>query len=140
MVIIFLLNSFFNFCQSDSIKNGNELIFVVESMPEFKGDIISFINHNLKYPESALQDSIKGRVYVSFWVDIDGKTSEHEIIRGIREDVDQEALRIAKLITFEKPAMQKGKPVRVKYTIPINFCYSELEKSPYCKKRKKGKP
>ena len=97
----------------------------------------NFISKNLNYHESALRDSIDGTVHISFWIDIDGQTIEHEIIRGVREDIDNEAIRVARLIVFEKPAMQKGKPVKVQYTIPIHFNYGKNVENNSIKKRKR---
>ena len=117
----------FSFGQRQNFETNDDfLITSISDAPVFKGGVDSlktFIFKNLKYPKSALKDSIVGAVYVSFWIDVDGKTTEHEIIKGVREDVDKEALRIAHLISFESPAMQRGKPVRVKYTIPVIFNY-----------------
>ena len=112
---------------------------VVEQMPIFKGDLIKFIQSEIVYPESAKKDLIEGTVYISFWIDTDGFTSNHKVVRGIREDLDNEALRVAKLIKFETPALQKGKPIKVKYIAPVKFELSEiksLKKQDILKKRK----
>jgi len=66
--------------------------------------MIEFIQVNLKYPESAKKDRIEGTVYVQFWVDTNGFTSEHRIVKSVRQDVDYEALRVAKLIKYDIPA------------------------------------
>ena len=80
-----------------------------------------FIGQNLKYPETAISDTIEGTVYITFWVDTLGFTYDHKIARGIREDVDNEALRVAKLIKFYKPAKNNGNPVEDSYTSPFRF-------------------
>jgi TonB family protein len=103
-------------------------LFKCESMPIFKGNILEFINKNINYPATALRDSLEGNVYVSFYVDTLGYTIEHKIVNAIRNDLDQEALRVTKLIKFEKPAMQNGKPVKVKYTLSVEF---KLQKKAY---------
>ncbi len=104
---------------AQSRKNS---VIVVESMPIFKGELMQFINENIEYPQSAIKDSISGRVFVSFWVDKSGNTLDHKIVKSIREDLDQEALRITKLIRFDKLTMQGGKPVKIKYTtVPVEF-------------------
>ena len=87
--------------------------------------LLNFIKNNLKLPDSALKEGIEGTVYVQFWIDVDGQTKEHEIIKGVREDIDEEALRVVRLIKFEKPAMQRGKPIKVQYIVPVNFNYNE---------------
>ena len=75
----------------------------------------------MNYPSKALRDSLEGWVYVEFIVDTLGFTINHKVIRGVRQDIDDEALRIARLIKFDKPALQRGKPVEVKYCLPIIF-------------------
>ena len=99
------------------------------TIPEFDNDLGIFFQQNINYPESAKKDSIRGSVVVAFWVEMDLTTSGYEIIKsirdgidkGVREDFDNEALRIAKLISFKNPAFQYGEPIRYKVTIPINF-------------------
>lgn len=114
-------------CQIDSIVTIDdefEMVFAVEAWPEYNGGTEAFlkmIKTNLIYPQSALMDSIEGKVYVQFWVDTSGNTKNHIILKGVRNDLDEEALRVARLIKFDKPAMQRGKPIKVKFTVPIEF-------------------
>jgi len=100
------------------------------TIPEFDDeDLGKFIQQNINYPKSAKKYSIRGSVVVSFWVETDLTTSGYEIVKSIREDIskevredfDNEALRVAKLIPFKNPAFQYGKPIRYKMTIPIIF-------------------
>ena len=111
-------------------------ISIAEEMPLFKGDLNEFVQQNLRYPESAKSDSFQGRVFISFWVDTTGSTVEHKVIRGIRDDLNDEALRVTKLIVFEKPAMQRGKPIKIKYTVPVEFKLPQQDELPKkrCKK------
>jgi TonB family protein len=106
-------------------QNRNDSSYVtidaIESMPYFKGDINSFIKEKLQYPITALKDRIEGNVFISFWVEKDGKTSNHRVVKGVRSDLDNEALRILKLLVFAKSGMQNGNPVRVKYTLKVEF-------------------
>ena len=88
-----------------------------------------FIGKNMVYPETAVNDKTEGRVVVRFCVNTDGTTSEHNIIRSVREDLDNEALRVAKLIKFDEPAKNRGKPVEFCFTLPITFSLSESTKS-----------
>jgi len=102
------------------------------TIPEFNNDLDKFIKQNINYPKSAKKDSIRGRVVVTFWVEPDLTTTGFEIIKSINKDMDKrireefnnEALRVAKLIPFKNPAFQYGKPIRYKMTIPIYFNYS----------------
>lgn len=100
-----------------------------EKLPEF--DINRFIEKNLKYPKMAIKDKVEGRVVVRFWIDTKGYTSEHEIVKGIRKDLNEEALRVAKLIRFDKPAMNKGEPVGMCYQITFSFRLSDKNKKTF---------
>jgi len=105
----------------DTLANDESLVMYIENPPQFKGDLRTFIQQQVNYPETMKIDSIDCKVFVTFWVDTIGKTVEHKVAKGIREDVNNEALRVARLIKFEKPAMQRGKPIRVSYTVPVVF-------------------
>lgn len=88
----------------------------------YKGDLIHFIQTNIQYPSSAVRDSVQGRVNVTFMIDPVGNTFNHRILKdGIREDLNQEALRVTRLIKIETPAFQKDKPVVINYVVPVVF-------------------
>lgn len=101
--------------------SNNYMITYIEKPPLFNGKLDSFIQKHIVYPERAKEDSIKGTVFISFWVDTTGNTIDHKTIRGIREDLNQEAIRVTKLIKFKEPAMQRNKPIKVRYTVPVKF-------------------
>ena len=69
----------------------------------------------------ARENRIEGRVIVSFVVEKDGFISDVEIAQSVNPILDKEALRVVKLMPKWKAGVQKGKPVRVKYSIPVNF-------------------
>jgi len=121
--IFFSLIPITAFCQNDSLmKSVNmELVLSVESWPEFDGNIWDYVKSEMEYPYSAVKDSVEGTVFVQFIVDTVGITKSHHVIKSIRDDLDKEALRISRHIVFKKPAIQKGKPVEIKYIIPIEF-------------------
>jgi len=119
---------------NDSISN-DELITFIETPPLFKGDLCHFIKEHLNYPNRAKNDSLEGTVIISYWVDTSGITIEHHVIRSLRKDLDEEALRVTKLIRYEKPAIQRGKPIKVKYTVPVEFKLFEGNKKSKCKKQ-----
>lgn len=132
LVLLFCLFcgiSVFSQTKNDSIF---EFGTVVENIPIFrknKGpeELLKFINDNLQYPETALKDSIEGRVVARFWIDTLGNTYNHKIVRGVREDLDNEALRVVKLLKYDVPAMQRGKPIVCPFTLPIFFKIQEFE-------------
>lgn len=99
------------------------MIFAVESMPHYSGGVEKlqkFIQSQIKY-DSLVNFEREEIVYISCWVDTVGNTHSHTIMMGFRDDLDQEALRVSRLIRFAKPAKQGGKPVEVKYFFPIRF-------------------
>lgn len=101
-----------------------EVFVIVEDMPEFPGGELAlrkWIANNIKYPVIAAENGIQGKVYVQFVVDRDGSVSNARIARGVDPSLDQEALRVVNNLPKWKPGMQRGKPVRVSYTVPINF-------------------
>ncbi|TLX72608.1 energy transducer TonB [Labilibacter sediminis] len=100
------------------------VFFVVENMPEFPGGneaMRQFIAQTVKYPEEALKQNIFGRVYVSFIIDYNGEVKDAKIIRGVHEIINNEALRVVNAMPKWRPGYQRGKPVNVSYTVPINF-------------------
>ena len=97
---------------------------VVEQMPEFPGgmtEMMKFLQTTVKYPVSAMKDSIQGRVVATFIVETDGSVSSPKILKHVSDDLDAEAIRVIEQMPKWTPGRQKGKEVRVKYTIPISF-------------------
>lgn len=66
-------------------------------------------------------DSVEGKVYVKYLIDTLGFTTKHRIEKGIRDDLNKEAIRVAKLIKYNSPAKFNDKPILFYYTIPIEF-------------------
>jgi TonB family protein len=103
----------------------NDSIYqVVDEMPKFPGGeqaMMDFVAKNVKYPQEARDKEISGRVYVSFVVEKDGSVSNVKVVRGIGGGCDEEAARVIKGMPKWKSGMQKGKPVRVNYMMPIFF-------------------
>ncbi len=98
-----------------------DLIMYIEDAPIYNGDIKAFIQTELNYPLSAKKDSIEGTVYISFMIDTLGSTNNHKVVRGIRDDLNEEAIRVTKKIKFDKPAFQRGKPITVPFMVPVVF-------------------
>ena len=107
-------------------KQSDKKIFrVVEEMPKFKGGdakLMEFLSMNVKYPESAIKAKQQGRAIVGFVVGKDGTVSDVYIEKSTGYDVlDNEAMRVVKSMPAWEPGKQKGKPVNVKYFVPITF-------------------
>lgn len=107
------------------VEEPEDKIFtVVEQQPEFQGGyeaMMNFIKKNMRYPASARRMGVDGTVYVSFVVSKDGSISEVKTIRGISADCDKEAIRVVSMMPPWKPGKQNGKPVFVRFVLPIKF-------------------
>ena len=97
---------------------------VVEQMPEYPGGMpamIEFLQTNLNYPKDAKKQKVGGRVLVMFVVETDGSMSNVRVAKKIFPSLDAEALRVVKAMPKWNPGKEKGKPVRVNFTLPIVF-------------------
>ena len=103
---------------------NQEVFQIVEQMPEFPGGntaLLEFNGQNVEYPQFSKENGIQGRVFVSFIIEPDGSVSNVKILRGVSEEIDEEAIRVVKSMPNWEPGMSRGKKVRVAYTLPINF-------------------
>ncbi len=103
------------------------VFFIVEEQPQYPGGeeaLKKFIVDNIQYPVTAAENGIQGRVYVSFTINIDGSITDVKVVRSISPELDAEAIRIVKALPKWKPAKQRGKTVKITYTIPITFSLS----------------
>ena len=101
-----------------------EIFTVVEENPTFPGGDearIQFLTSNMKYPTMARESGIQGKVYVTFVVEKDGRVTDVKILRGIGGGCDEEAVRVVKAMPRWNPGKQRGKSVRVQFTLPIQF-------------------
>ncbi|MCQ2345904.1 MAG: TonB family protein [Paludibacteraceae bacterium] len=96
-----------------------------ECMPEFPGGqkaLFEFLTENVHYPEEAQKEGKEGRAICQFVVNQDSTLSNFEVVRSSGDErLDAEAIRVLKSMPNWKPGTQRGKPVNVKYTIPVNF-------------------
>ena len=101
-----------------------EIFMVVEDAPEFPGGteaLLKYLRDHIKYPAICRENNIQGRVLVSFVVNKDGAIVEPEVVKGVNPSLDKEALRVISTMPKWKPGKQRGKEVRVKFTVPVNF-------------------
>ena len=97
---------------------------IVQQMPEYPGGIVEvmkWLQRTLRYPPTAQQQGIQGSVMVSFIVNVDGTITEQKVVRGVNEELDAEALRVISNMPKWKPGLDKGKPCRTLFAIPIVF-------------------
>ena len=97
---------------------------VVEDQPEFPGGtaaLMEYLRKNIKYPSICRENNIQGKVIVTFIVNRDGSIVEPEVIKAVNPSLDKEALRVISGMPNWKPGKQRGKAVRVRYSVPVNF-------------------
>ncbi|TAJ15427.1 energy transducer TonB [Marinilabiliaceae bacterium JC017] len=98
--------------------------FVLEDKPEFPGGetgLMTYISKNVKYPIVCQENGVQGKVYVSFVIDEQGKVSNVRSLRSPDANLEREALRVIKSLPDWKPGMQRGKPVKVSFQVPVSF-------------------
>ena len=109
---------------ASSKSPGSDVFDVVEEMPAFPGGAVAmmdFFMKNMKYPKDAMEAKQEGRVIAQFVVEKDGSISGSHIVKSVSPSLDAEALRIVNAMPNWTPGRQNGKPVRVKYTVPLSF-------------------
>lgn len=110
---------------ADSIVVSNERIYTaVEENPKFPGgdaEMYKFLARNLRYPQDALANNVKGKVRVQFVIEKDGSISSAKVIAPVYESLDKEAVRVVKSMPKWTPGKMNGQPVRVYYTLPVSF-------------------
>ncbi|MDD5184102.1 MAG: energy transducer TonB [Paludibacter sp.] len=106
----------------DKNEDDTDIPFIyVESMPQFPGNILKFLSEHVNYPVIAIENQIQGRVVCEFVVNRDGSIVDVVVIGSVHPSLDKEAVRVIKSMPKWIPGKQRGKPVRVKYTLPVSF-------------------
>lgn len=111
--------------EPEVVKPKEEEIFVaVEQQAEFPGGqaaLRKWLSNNIRYPESAQQNDIQGRVVVKFVVEKDGSIGQATIAKGVDKDLDREAIRVVKKMPKWQPGKNNGVAVRSYFTLPVTF-------------------
>jgi len=110
--------------EEEEEMDENTVFTIVEKQPEFPGGeqaLLNYIAANIIYPTIAIENGIYGRVFCEFVVNADGSVSDVAVTRPLNQYLDREAIRVLKTLPKFKPGEQRGKPVRVKYSIPVQF-------------------
>ena len=95
-----------------------------EVMPEYPGGnqaVLEYLRTQIKYPTVCRENRIEGRVVVSFTINKDGSVTDCQVVRGVHPALDSEAVRVVSNMQAWRPGYINGNPVRVRYSIPINF-------------------
>ena len=110
---------------TDEVEVDPDVIFFhVENQPEFPGGykaLMQYLSRNIRYPSLEQEMGISGKVYISFVVNKNGSIVDVEVMKGVNESLNAEAMRVIKQMPNWKPGKQGGKNVRVSYRIPIHF-------------------
>lgn len=107
-----------------TFESENKVYTSVDENPQFRGGPMALRNYldtHLSYPKKARETHLQGKVFVSFVVNKDGKVSDATIVQGVHPLLDAEALRVVSAMPKWKPGKMHDEPVRVAYTLPINF-------------------
>ena len=105
-------------------KEDNKIFDVVEQPAEFPGGqakLMSWLSSNIRYPDSAQQNGIQGKVTVRFVVEKDGSVSGVTVLKGVDKDLDAEAVRVVKRMPKWQAGKQNGQAVRSYFTLPVTF-------------------
>lgn len=127
LMITFVAGFFFSFsgnARAQETYNGEEVFVVSEEMPAFPGEtkaLYEAIAKNLKYPSSAKEAGIEGKVMVRFIIDKEGAVKNPTVIKSVDPSLDKAAVDAVKLLPKFKPGKNGGQPVNVFYTVPIAF-------------------
>lgn len=109
----------------EAVETDEVLPFLpAENMPVFPGNVQKWLAQQVKYPQIAIENNIQGKVFVQFVIEKDGSVSNITIVRGVDTALDKEAVRVISSMPKWQPGKQRGKAVRVSYTIPISFTLS----------------
>ena len=124
-VALMMLVLLFSFMTSTAQTKKNNMVFdIVEVMPQYPGGqiaMLKYIMENIKYPEQAMKEGIQGRVAVSFIVEKDGSISDVKPILSVHPLLNKEAVRVVESMPKWTPGKQNGKPVRVRFNVPVMF-------------------
>lgn len=124
-VALMMLVLLFSFTTSTAQTKKNNMVYdVVEVMPQYPGGqiaMLKYIMKNIKYPKQIMEEGIQGRVTVSFIVEKDGRVSNVRLLRSVQPSLDKEAIRVVKSMPKWTPGKQNGKPVRVRFNLPVMF-------------------
>ena len=115
---------FFSTTVSSAQITDTTIYTVVEKQPEFSGGfdaMKAYFLTNVQYPIRARKAGVRDRCFVSFVVEIDGSITHVQLLKGIGYGCDEEALRVVSAMPRWEPGSQSGKPIRVKYNLPVLF-------------------
>lgn len=120
LIVLMLLGAHLAYGQIEVVKVEKPLI----QAPEYLGGpsaMFEKIRYHLRYPPQAIKDKITGVVKLGFIVDTSGRVKDVQVLQSVRKDLDDEAIRLVKMLNEWSPAYQNGDKAEAKLTIPIRF-------------------
>jgi protein TonB len=124
LALIVFSNSYSQAVQSIKPVQDDKIFTFVDQMPVYPGGdaaLMKFLQQHINYPDKEKNDSIGGRVFIRFVVDVDGSVKDVRVVRSAAPALDNEAVRVVKLLAKFKPGYSEGKPVKVYFNLPIEF-------------------
>jgi len=135
LTILIFFNCLTSYGQVDTIKFGGfDFVFTpsdktlncvgIDKFPEYKGgfeELVNFVGKNIKYPEKAINDSIQGKVFLTFIVKSTGQVTDREIKKGLSTEIDLECKQMLNKMPDWNPAILDNKPIDYRVTFPITF-------------------
>ena len=110
--------------QNKADDNSGKVYEMIEVMPEYPGGqvaLVKYLSKNIKYPPIYKKNKVNGRVLVSFVIDKNGKVTSAQIVKGLNEECDAEALRVISKMPDWIPGEKNGVKVAVQFGLPVNF-------------------
>lgn len=111
-------------CENEMQSENPQTERPLEKLPAYPGGLdglMTFLAHNVKYPETAMKTRTEGKVIVRFVVDKDGNVVNPEVITSVHPDLDAEAIRVVSSLKGFSPAISDGQPVDCYFSLPITF-------------------
>lgn len=124
------------------VKSTEPILDFCDTQPQFPGGpdaMAAYVQANVTYPEESKKRNEEGTVYAQFVVNLDGTISDIVILKGVSPLLDAEAIRVIKSMPHWTPGAQQGKPVRVRYVVPIHFVIQDSKSKGNDKKKEKSK-
>jgi TonB family protein len=123
LMILFAL-PIIGIAQKERDENNKEILIFAEQMPEFPGGVqalYKYLGKNIRYPLDMRKQKVEAKVIATFVVDAKGRIKNIEVVNKVPQQFADETIRVLKRMPVWIPGKQNGKPVNVKYTLPVDF-------------------
>lgn len=125
VINLFWLSAYAQQGKPDSAASSPRIVYtVVQQQPEFPGGMSKlnqYFKKNLRYPQSARESRLEGKIFVTFIVNEQGNIEDARVLRSFDPEMDTEAVRLIQEMPTWIPGKQNGKPVNCRFNLPVNF-------------------